>query len=136
MKCKTSYCRNEARPGRDICPKCASRKWRRENPVRASYLNLKHNAKRRGKVFTLSFEEFAAFSVESGYMKRKGIFKRSWHIDRIREEGGYTKDNIQVLENADNVRKYLSYSYDKQGKPANFKTMTYKPQPVVEGVPF
>ena len=99
-------------------------------------MNLKHNAIRRGKVFDLNFEEFKAFAVKSGYMKKKGRFSQSFHIDRIDENKGYTIDNLQVLTNAQNVKKYLQYSYNQHGKPVNYTTTVYKPQPEVAGVPF
>gem|GEM_PF-5484863 len=69
-------------------------------------------------------------------MKKKGIYQESWHIDRIDESGGYTIDNIQVLTNRQNVRKYLKFSLDEHGKPVNFRTMTYKRQPRPADVPF
>ncbi len=82
---------------------------------------LKNNARRRGKDFQLTFEQFLEFAVKSGYIAGKGIYKESLHIDRIDETKGYTVDNIQVLTNIENVRKYLSYNYDKNGVPCDFK---------------
>ena len=133
MKCKTPHCRKKATKA-GLCPACISRKWRAENPVRAAWLNLKHNSKRRGKDFDLSFEEFEAFAIRTGYMKKKGRFAESWHIDRIEEEKGYTAQNIQVLTNTKNVRKYLRYSWN--GREMEYYTQVSKPQPALEGVPF
>lgn len=87
-------------------------------------------------MFALSFEQFKAFAVKTGYIKKKGIHRESFHIDRREEDKGYTSDNIQVLKNHLNVKKYLAWSHDQNGKPSGFKTVAYKPQPEVAGVPF
>jgi hypothetical protein len=54
-------------------------------------------------------------------MAGKGINKTGLHIDRIREELGYIEGNLQILTNTENVKKYLSYQYDKTGKPENYR---------------
>lgn len=136
MKCQTHYCRNNTRGGRKLCPKCQSRKWREEHPMEAAYLNLKHNSKRRGKVFALSFEEFRSFAIRTGYVRKKGKQAESFHIDRIDESKGYYIGNLQVLTNSQNVKKFLKWSNDEHGKPVHFTTATYTPQPEVAGVPF
>ena len=111
MKCATPYCRNDARgkrPG-SKCSTCQKRAWREANPMRYAYNTLRTNARRRGKVCTLTYEEFEQFAVEVGYLKKKGVKQTCYHIDRIDETGGYTRDNIQLLTNRDNVIKSLSH---------------------------
>jgi hypothetical protein len=103
-----------------------NRDYRRNNPLRYAYMTLRDNSKRRGKFFDLTFEQFCAFAVETEYMLKKGIFQKSYHIDRIREEDGYTLDNIQVLTNEDNVKKYLRYHYDDYERRMEFSTETVK----------
>lgn len=100
--------------------------WRERNPVRAAYLNLKSNAKRRGKQFELTFEEFEEFAVSTSYIAKKGRRKHSMHIDRIDENIGYTRSNIQPLQNGQNVRKYLRYRYDEYERKMKFDFKTLK----------
>lgn len=102
------------------------RLYRQRHPIRAAYQNLRNNAKRREKIFLLTFEQFEKFAVETGYIANKGITSISWHIDRINENGPYSIDNIQVLTNSENIRKFKAFNYrDKSG--AHFITKTIKP---------
>lgn len=73
--------------------------------MRAAYNNLKCNARRRGKDFDLSFEEFSKFALMCDYLKGKGRKSTSYSIDRIDNEKGYTLDNIQVTTLGENSRK-------------------------------
>lgn len=114
-KCCTPYCRNRTQYNK--CSTCSSREWRKQNPMRASYLNLKSNSKRRGKDFTLTYEEFTEFCRETKYIQGKGKSLDSYTIDRIDNDKGYTIDNIQVLTFADNRSKGTkSLSYDWETK--------------------
>jgi hypothetical protein len=101
--------------------------------MKYAYQNLKSNSKRRGKAFELTFEEFSEFAIEVDYLKKKGITSTSLHVDRIDENKGYTRDNIQGLENSKNVRKWLIYHYN--GVAMEFETKTTKPQ-IIKDVPF
>jgi len=118
-KCKIKGCRKEAKKGR-LCYSCAVKNYKSRNPVRYAYAVMKGNAKRRKKVFNISFEYFKQFVINSSYMAGKGITKTGLHIDRIIEELGYVEGNLQILTNTENVKKYLSYQYDKTGKPENY----------------
>ena len=112
--------------GRTICSTCISRKYRLEYPVESSYQNLKQNAKRRGKVFELTLKQFKEFCVKTNYIQNKGVTKESYHIDRIDENIGYTIDNLQVLTNTQNVKKFLKFNKDERGKPIEFHTEKQK----------
>jgi len=103
-----------------------TRNYRNRYPLRYAYYTLLANAKRRGKFFDLTFEQFCRFAVKTEYMMKKGIWRESYHIDRIREDGGYTIDNIQLLTNSDNVKKYLKYYYDEQDRKMIFSTEVAK----------
>jgi hypothetical protein len=70
-----------------------------------------NNAKRRGKVFTLTLEEFEKFCQETDYIAKKGVKKKSLTIDRERNEEGYTVDNIRALPNDENARKGARVMY-------------------------
>jgi hypothetical protein len=82
-------------------------RWRKANPLRYAYQNLKGNAKRRGKVFDLTFDEFKQFAVKTEYIGKKGRTAESYHVDRIDPARGYTINNIQVLTNSENMRKHM-----------------------------
>ena len=94
--CVTPTCLNEAKRG-GKCWKCVKRKWREDNPILASFGNLRSNAKRRGKRFKLDFEFFAKFVVDTSYIMRKGIGREDLTIDRRDPRKGYEPNNIQVL---------------------------------------
>jgi hypothetical protein len=114
----------------------ALRAWRKANPIHAAYLNLKHNAKRRGKIFNLTLVEFEKFCAETDYQRGKGRKSTSLHVDRINEDGPYSLNNIQTLENAKNVRKYVAYKgRDINGK-VELTTITVKPVKIPENCPY
>ena len=104
----------------NYCSKCQ----RLKNPEKYAYQTLKDNAKRRGKEFDISFEDFKIFCVKTSYIAKKGRKKDCLHVDRILETSGYTKENIQALTNTENVRKYLKYYWD--GYKMNYKFNTIK----------
>lgn len=94
--------------------------------MRYAYQTLKDNAKRRGKVFTISFDYFKRFAIRVDYMAKKGITATSYHVDRIVEELGYVEGNLQLLENRENVKKFLKWKEDERGVPVDFYTHTVK----------
>ena len=104
-----------------------SKKYRNKYPIRYTYQTLKDNAKRRGKSFNLTFEQFKQFAIKTDYLNVKGITKTSYHIDRIDENKGYTIDNIQLLTNEQNIKKYFDHYYDESIKKYVFKYKTIKP---------
>lgn len=120
-KCATKYCRKKAATNRTKCHSCVKKEWAERNPFKYAFNALKQNAKRRGKPFDLTLEQFREFAIRTDYMAGKGITKDSFHIDRIDPERGYTIDNIRVLTNSENVkrhRKYLKYEFGPDGKPS------------------
>jgi len=122
-KCGTKHCRNKALKARTICSKCQMRIFAERHPEKYAFNNLKQNAKRRGKVFELTFEQFQQFAIESEYMAGKGITKNGLHIDRIDPEKGYLIENIRVLTNSENVKRhqrYLKHGFDESGIPESF----------------
>lgn len=109
---KCSNCKRRARAkNRTLCLPCKNKKHREKDPVATSYENLKFNAKRRGKVFTITLAYFRRFCYRTDYMKGKGRQSDSYTVDRIKEWLGYIPGNIQKMTNGDNVRKYLEYSW-------------------------
>lgn len=121
MPCK--YCGyDKVIKGRRVCYSCEYKARKLRNPYRLSYTRLRGHAKARGKVFDLTFEQFKAFCIESNYLNCKGIEKHSYHIDRIDETKGYTIDNIQLLTNTQNIRKYITFVCLDENLGKVFKT--------------
>ena len=87
------------------------RRYRERNPVAYAYSNLKQNARRRGKDFSLTLAEFEEFCTATNYLKGSGRSATCYHVDRIDETKGYSRDNIQLLTNAENSRKYVRFTY-------------------------
>lgn len=100
--------------------------------MKDSFLNLRSNAKRRRKIFTISFEYFKQFCYDTNYMWKKGRTKKSYSVDRIVEELGYIEGNIQALEVGKNKKKHLEY--DWQTKQA--RVVSYSPSVRAEDNPF
>ncbi len=124
--------RRDRLKGRRKCWKCRKKEnvWF-SDPVNYSYMNLKSNAKRRGKVFTITLAYFKKFCYRTDYIAGKGRTSESYTVDRIREELGYIPGNIQVMQNGLNVKKYLNY--DWQNKIATIQVVN---QQELEDLPF
>lgn len=118
--CKTNFCRKAAKRG-NYCYSCLVRRYKKNNPERYAYATQKSNALARGHAFTVSFEYWLRFVQKTGYMAGRGITRTSLHVDKIIDELGYVEGNLQVLTNSQNVRKYLGYEFDENGKPYNFR---------------
>lgn len=90
---------------RRVCSSCNIENYKANNPIKYAYFTLRNNAKRRGKEFNITFEYFKKFCKKHEYIQKKGITKTGLHIDRIKEDKGYIKGNLQVLTNSENVKK-------------------------------
>lgn len=119
-KCIIEDCKRNAGKRSALCNTCRTRRWRKNNPMKASYIALRTNAKRRGKVFTITFEDFKEFCYETDYMTGKGRTKDCYSVDRIKEDLGYIRGNLQRLTVGNNKKKHLEYDY--QTKTATVKT--------------
>lgn len=104
-KCVTPYCRNKRKKKHRLCSKCLSKLWKERHPERYFYNYWKQNAKRRGKDFRVTFEEFLKFCKENNFMELKGKYKENLSIDRIRSHEGYYYENLQVLTVGANAAK-------------------------------
>ena len=119
MKCKTKYCRGIAtKTGRSpYCAKCRTRHWRDKHPAAYFLLKLKHRAKRRGKEFSLTLEQFKTFCDESMYLQLKGRSALSLSIHRSDNERGYHFDNITAITVSANSRlSRVPYFKDKEAE--------------------
>ena len=120
--CATKCCRNTVKCRGRVCSTCMSREATKRNPMRRCYRNLKSNAKRRGKEFDLTFEQFEAFAVRTDYINKRGIMPDGYTIDRIDNTKGYTISNIRVLTNRENHQKYLNIDRYWNGRQMSFYT--------------
>lgn len=127
-RCKELGCRNAAKSG-PLCYKHRSRRQTQENPMKRAYWSLKGNAKRRGKFFDLTFEQFEKFAIKHQMMnKKRGRCSDSWSIDRKDNEKGYTISNLKPLSLGDNSSKNnrRKIHYDYQTKAIQIIDMSYE----------
>lgn len=126
--CQNKGCKNDPK-GRTLCGTCRSRKYRLADPVRYAYNNHKSRAAKANIPFDLTLEEFREFCIEHIYIQSKSRAAEGYTLDRIIDDPakgyhGYRRDNIQVLTNAENSRKYqlqkrekkLSLTFDSNGQ--------------------
>lgn len=118
VKAKKCNCCGSRAKRSGLCWPCYNKRTKKRNPVSFAYHILKANAKRRGKTFTLTVEQFKMFCIKTNYLKGKGRSSEGYTIDRIDESKGYSIDNIQVLTNKENTKKYF-LQYDWRTKQAS-----------------
>ncbi len=111
--CVTSRCLRSRSIDKSFCYTCEKRRWAESNPERYAYCNLKTNAKRRGKFFDLTFEQFLWFLKKyPDYMAKRGRRVKSLQIDCIENELGYTFLNIRSISAKAN--RYKQHAVDYQ----------------------
>lgn len=104
-RCITPFCRRKARNSRHVCCTCQDRIWRANNPMRYLLKNLRGHAKQRGISFTITYEQWSAFCLKTGYHEAVGTAPCSATVDRIDSRFGYHADNIRVLSHAENSKR-------------------------------
>ena len=95
--CPAYGCTNKKAKGKSLCWRHTKIRHKHNNPIAYTFDALNNNAKRRGKEFTLTLEEFSQFCEETNYIELKGRSKRKMSIDRIDSSKGYSRDNIRIL---------------------------------------
>ena len=113
-RCATAFCRNRSRKRGRKCNTCYARTWDAAHPLNRLFRNLKAHAKARRKSFTLTFEDFEAVAIASGYHEHHGATADGLTVDRIDPARGYEVDNIQFLTNSANAKKAW---WDRHGNP-------------------
>lgn len=103
--CVAFRCSNTNVGSDKFCSKHRKRQQKKNNLVAYTFNLLKSNAKRRGKFFDLTLDQFKTFCKETGYLVLKGKKCESASIDRIDHSLGYSIDNLQVLSLRDNGTK-------------------------------
>lgn len=103
--CVAHRCKNKKADRDRFCHKHRKRYQKETNPISYHYNMLRSNARRRGKEFTITKEDFAEFCEETNYLELKGKSKDSASIDRIDPSKGYIKGNLQILTLGQNSAK-------------------------------
>jgi hypothetical protein len=97
-RCSTPGCKNKRKGRNTKCSKCLTRIWAERHPISYTLAKLRNNAKRRGKQFTITLEQFTAFCLKhEDYLTAKGRNSHCLSIDRIKSEYGYHIWNIRLL---------------------------------------
>jgi len=103
--CKAYRCKCP-RPAKDtLCRKHRHRYNKEANPLAYVYGILKSNARRRGKPFTITVEDFREFCEETNYLERRGKSGKDMSIDCKIQSLGYVKGNIRAISLSENSRK-------------------------------
>ncbi len=116
-KCKHGCGSTDLAPQRRECYKCRSRNIVARKPGDMCYYWLKKSAKKRHYEFTITLPWFRNWVASTGYMKNKGRMADSLTIDRIRNEEGYTVDNLQILTKSENSTKFWAEDFYKELGP-------------------
>ena len=103
--CPVRFCRRCSRPDGRLCGTHHVAAWRKRNPTKAAWKNLKDHAKARKLAFGISFEAFVELCEKTGYMEGKGNKPENLAIDRIDALRGYVFGNIRVITVEANGRK-------------------------------
>ncbi len=111
LQCVEPECRKDRKNMYRHCSMHVAMRFRQRNPITYKYNNLKTNAKKRGKSFTLTLRFFRLFCWASDYNENSGRLANDYSIDRIDNARGYERGNIQVLTGAENSEKY--HHHDK-----------------------
>lgn len=119
MKCATQRCRRVAYKTRagvqtKYCTACRAKHQKESNPFGYHFNLFRCNAKRRGKDFELTIDEYKAFAVQHGLFTADGVKLSNLSIDRIDPNIGYRADNLQVLTIGENSRKRFVDYYRNQ----------------------
>lgn len=111
-RCPVLYCRRDSRPAprggpylHRLCSMHAKQACRLRDPAKILFHEMRGNAKRRGKDWSLTLEQFREIVAQQDYLDGRGCTRHCLHLDRIDNTKGYHFDNIQVITCAENVAK-------------------------------
>lgn len=65
----------------------------------------RRNARRRSIAFDLTFEQWLYIWLESGHLKERGVKRSNYVMSRIRDEGGYSWGNVEIIRTEENLRQ-------------------------------
>lgn len=111
-RCPVLFCRRESRPAsrggpymHRLCSMHAKQLSRLRDPAKALFYEMRSNAKRRGKEWSLTLEQFRSIVAQQDYLDNRGCTKHCLHLDRKKNHLGYHFDNIQIITCSENVAK-------------------------------
>jgi hypothetical protein len=99
---------------RGLCHKHWARLRKAVDPVYDRYNHFKNNAIKRKKEFNITLEEFRKWCDDEGYLKN-GKRGKNATIDRDKNWLGYSIDNIKLITNRANIKKY--WNHDRYQQP-------------------
>lgn len=83
------------------------KRYKNADLMKWSFQQQRANAKRRGKYWALTLEEFREFAVVTELMTKKGRKSLAYSVDRIKSEYGYYLGNIRRQEYGENSKKKI-----------------------------
>lgn len=101
--------------------KLYKREYRKKYQIRSIWHRLRSRAKERGHTCGISFDDFYAWCIETDYHLLRGRFADDASIDRIKNEIGYEKGNLQILTVGQNSKKELERRKDDDFKPMDIE---------------
>ena len=105
-RCCVDGCGKPKGNGTAYCWMHKARRHKQINPLSFIWSKLKNDAKRREISFTLTKRYFKLFCWYHDYNVYSGRRDNDYNIDRIRNNRGYGRGNIQILIGKANRDKY------------------------------
>jgi hypothetical protein len=112
-RCATKRCRKPVFKlhRSPYCSRCRTRRFKARFPLKWAFNMLRGNAKRRGKLFALTYAQYEQLAIATGYAEQKGKLATCLSIDRIDNNGGYSLDNIRVVAVSVNAARQNRQAY-------------------------
>ncbi len=117
--------------GMTMCKPCNSKRVKSQTPEWKMHQRAKQRAIKTGREFSLNFEDIIIpdicpvlgieININSG---KSGAYRNSPSLDRIDNDKGYTKDNIQVISQLANAMKCHA-SIEELQKFADWVNLTF-----------
>ncbi len=109
-KCKKPKGQTKARGKiylKNMCYAHQKKLYKFRNPLRYYYNNMKQNAVRRKKPFSLSFEQYCELWYLSGRLPHVVSDGKKWTVDRIDSSKGYQVGNVRIVDFVTNSSRIL-----------------------------
>lgn len=69
---------------------------------KGKFMRQKTNARQRGVLWDLTFEEWWSIWEKSGKWEERGTGYKNYCMARKHDDGGYTKNNVSIITNRQN----------------------------------
>lgn len=103
--CAVSACPSPRGKKKKYCHKHHHRKHKERDKISYLFSRLKQHARERGKLFTITLDQFRLMCEFSGYHKKSGRFKTNLSIDRVNNWFGYHIWNMAIITTGQNAAK-------------------------------